>query len=74
MTDLVKIEIDLNVRVKGNLTYAGFENVTGALPAVGTRVKVYESESELSGYATVASLDHKRKIIYLDVDWTLLHD
>ncbi len=69
---MIRIEIDLNIRVRGNQTYAGYENVSGALPAIGDHVEVFESESGLVGSGIVVELDDKRQIVYLDVDWATL--
>jgi hypothetical protein len=66
-----RIEIDLNVRVRGNGTYAGFEDVVGPL-AVGDEVEVYESESGLLGKGRVAEIDTVGELVYLSVDWATL--
>jgi hypothetical protein len=66
------IEIDLNVRVGTNWTYAEYEDVDGPLPSVGDTVHVIESESGLRGEATVATLDRHKELVYLDVNWTSL--
>jgi hypothetical protein len=67
------VEIDPNVRVEGNLTYSGFEDVCGSFPVVGQRVRVIEPESELGSTATVIKIDEDRSLIYLDVDWGGMH-
>ena len=70
-----RIEIDPNVRIGKNLTYAGFEDITGARPSDlprGTEVAVFESESGLHGTAEVAGRDIWRHLIYLKVDWRSL--
>jgi len=72
---MARIEIDLNVRVRGHLTYSGFEDVVGPategdLPvAVGETVEVFESESGLAGTATVTEVDATARLIYLEVAW-----
>jgi hypothetical protein len=70
------IQIDLNVRVNGNQTYAGFENIIqGSLPSpyLGYQfVTVTEIESGLTGPGIVTEMDYDKKIIYLDVDWKQL--
>jgi len=72
----VEIVIDPNVRVAGNRTYAGFEDVTGAFVDdinVGDPVTVVEEESDVVGTATVYEIDAPRQLIYLTVDWPSLH-
>jgi hypothetical protein len=49
---MTRVQIDLNVRVRGNATYAGFEDVTGPL-AVDQVVEVFEPESGLAGLGRV---------------------
>lgn len=66
---MTEIEIDLNVRVRGNWTFVGFEDVSGALPSVGDSVRVHESESGLKGAAIVTAIDREREILYLAVNW-----
>jgi hypothetical protein len=66
------IEIDLNVRVRGNETFARFEEAEGDL-AVGERVQVYESESGLVGEGRVTEIDPVAGLVYLSVDWPSLH-
>lgn len=68
---LTVVEIDLNIRVRGNQTFAGLEDVTGPL-AVGGEVTVRESESGLVGSGTVTDVDAGRRLVYLAVDWASL--
>lgn len=66
----VQVEVDPNVRVRGNQTYSCFRHVRGAdLPAIGDPVQVVEPESGLTGTGTVTDLDHEAEIIYIRVDW-----
>lgn len=73
----VRIVIDPNVRVRGNKTYAGFEDVltrtrmtTADRPVQpGDKVLAVEPESSIVTDATVVDVDYERKIIYLAVDW-----
>ena len=58
-----RVAIDPNVRVRGNQTYAGFEDADGEL-APGDAVEVYEPESGLTGLAR----DNKRQLVCLAVD------
>lgn len=63
-----RVEIDPNVRVRGQLTYAGFEDVTGPL-SVGQTVEVFESESGLVGEGRVVEIDTATQLVYLGVNW-----
>ena len=65
--------IDPNVRVRGNGTYAGFEDVNGPM-AVGEPVEVHEPESGLVGVGRITEIDGTRKLVYLSVDWSSLTD
>lgn len=65
---MTEIEIDLNVRVRGDQTYSGFEDVKGDI-RVGDTVRVYEGESGFTGHARVTDIDNKKEIVYLSVDW-----
>ena len=56
------------MRVRGNDTYAGLEDVSGAI-AVGAEVEVYESESGVVGCGRVTEIDLDRELVYLSVDW-----
>ena len=66
-----RVEIDLNVRVRGNDTFVDFEDVSGPI-AVGESVEVYESESGVSGEGKVTEIDGDRELVYLSVDWSSL--
>lgn len=66
-----RIAIDPNVRVRGNGTYAGFEDVDGPI-AIEESVEVYEPESGLTGKGKVTEIDAERKLVYLSVDWSSL--
>ena len=68
-----RVAIDLNVRVRGNQTYAGFEDVDGGL-APGDEVEVYEPETGLVGTGHVTDVDNQRQLVYLKVDWSGLHE
>jgi hypothetical protein len=65
------VSIDPNVRVRGNGTYAGFEDVRGPI-YVGLRVDVVEEESRLAGSAIVTEIDTSSSLVYLAVDWKSL--
>jgi hypothetical protein len=66
-----RVQIDLNVRVRGNQTFASLADVDGAL-GVGEPVKVYEAESELVGAGHVTEIDPDKGLVYLSVDWRSL--
>jgi hypothetical protein len=66
-----RVQIDPNIRVRGNSTYAGFEDVEGPI-ALNEMVEVYEAESELVGEGKVIEIDASRSLVYLSVDWTSL--
>lgn len=76
---MIRIAVDLNVRVQGHRTYAGFEDVVGAanadhLVAVGDKVLAWEPEDDIVTDATVCAVDEATRIIYLDVDWYAFRD
>lgn len=68
-----RVRIDLNVRVRGNGTYVGFEDVYGPV-AVGDLVHVFEPESHLEGEGRITEIDPAAQIVYLTVDWGSLCD
>ena len=69
---MTEILIDPNVRVAGNETFSGFEDVIGELPTVGTRVQVREPESNIVGDGVVTRVDDGDRLIYLAVEWSSL--
>lgn len=68
---MTRIVIDPNVRVRGQLTYAGFEDVEGSI-AVGQNVDVVEPESGLVGKGLIVEIDLQTQLVYLGVDWSAL--
>jgi len=70
---MIRVEIDLNVRVRGNWTFSGLEDTSGPVEA-GQVVEVFEAESGLSGPGIVEEIDEDRRLIYLSVDWAALRD
>jgi hypothetical protein len=66
-----RVAIDPNVRVRGNGTYVGFEDITGAI-ALNEPVEVYEPESGLTGQGCVIDIDAENELVYLSVDWSSL--
>lgn len=69
---MTRITIDPNVRIHGNDTYAGFEDITGGPVAVGEPVTVVEIESHLIGEGRVTHISEESKLVYLSVDWASL--
>lgn len=71
-----EILIDPNVRVAGNLTFSGFEDVRslvgGAIPREGERVIVREPEANLVTVGTVVRVEPHDELIYIAVDWGTL--
>jgi len=68
---VTRIAVDLNVRVRGDLTYSGLEDLEGDLPLDGM-VEVYEPESDIVGVGRVVDIDEDARLIYLAVDWASL--
>lgn len=68
----VRIAIDPNIRLPGNQTFAGFEDVQRFPIHVGMEVEVYEEESGVHGHGSVASIDEERELVYLNVEWSSL--
>lgn len=67
---LPRVEIDLNIRVRGNQTYADYNAVTAKRRLIlGELVEVYVPETELIGQAEVTELDDDAELVYLKVDW-----
>ena len=68
MTTLIRI--DANVRVRGNQTYASFEDIQGAgTVGVGDKVLAWEPEDDIVTDAEVTDMDAGRRLFYLAVDW-----
>lgn len=70
---LSRVEIDPNVRVRGNQTFSGLDNVYGPI-AVGQAVQVFEPEADIVGDGWVTDIDHKKKLVYLRVMWSSLRN
>ena len=68
---MTRIAIDPNVRVRGGLTYSGYEDVDGELPLDG-QVEVYEPEGDLLGMGRVVDVDEKARLVYVEVEWSTL--
>lgn len=70
---MTRIEIDPNVRVRGNGTRAGFEDVYGPI-AVNMQVEVFEPESGLVGPGRVTEIDAVKRLVFLSVEWSKLRE
>lgn len=68
---MARVRIDPNVRVRGNGTYSGVEDVYGVL-VQGDEVVVFEPEANLVGKGRVSEIDLERQLVYLAVDWSSL--
>lgn len=71
MTVKTRIAIDPNVRIRGNATFAGLEDVEGPLH-LGLMVEVFEPESDLSGIGEVVEVDAERRLVFIRVEWSSL--
>lgn len=69
---MTRVEIDLNVRMRGDWTFSGLEDANGPVE-VGDVVEVYETESGLAGLGRVEEVDMVSRLVYLSVDWSALH-
>ncbi|MFD9950944.1 hypothetical protein ACFWYW_59310 [Nonomuraea sp. NPDC059023] len=69
------VRIDPNVRVNGNQTIVEPADVTRPEArdlVIGQRVMVWEAESGLHGYGTLADFDEDKQLFFVDVDWSSL--
>jgi hypothetical protein len=68
----LRIEIDPNVRVENNETFAGFEDLFGDVDElkVGDWMTVMCDETDLIGDAHVTRIDRDSRLIYLAVNWS----
>lgn len=71
MSGLVRVEIDPNIRVRGNQTLADYGDADGPL-SVGQPVRVHESEAGIVGDGVVTELDPEKRLAVLRVDWASL--
>ncbi|ETW25867.1 hypothetical protein [Mycobacterium gastri] len=69
---MTEIMIDPNVRVAGDLTFSGYEDVRGPLPIAGQQVLVREPEANLVAVGIVRRVDENDRLIYIAVDWARL--
>lgn len=68
-----RVPIDPTIRVRGDQTYASLDDVEASLMP-GSHVTVYEPESGLTGPAEVVEIDHRRRLVYLAVDWRKMNE
>lgn len=69
------VRIDPNVRVKGNRTFSGFEDIVDGVPLrAEEEVLAWEEESNVMWPAVVYDLDFGKKLVYLTVAWSMGYD
>lgn len=72
----MRIQIDPNVRVRGDQTVVAFRHVQGPTDESdlvhGADVTVFEPESGIEGFGRIAEVDLGRKLLVLTVDWDSL--
>lgn len=78
---LIQVVIDLNVRVRGGHTFAGYEDIrpgtatytrlgnATAPVRIGDKVLAVEEEEQICTYAEIISVDRERELVFLAVDW-----
>lgn len=66
---MLSVTVDLNVRVRGRLTYAGFEDVEGEIPLPGSSVTAVEKETGLRAPGIVTEVDPVKELVFLAVAW-----
>jgi hypothetical protein len=66
-----RVEIDPNVRLRGNQTRTGLKYCHGPV-AVGDTVTVYEPEADLEGRGEVTDIDHDKQLVWIRVVWSSL--
>jgi hypothetical protein len=69
---MIHAVIDPNVRIKGDRTYTGFEDLHldgRDMVVPGDHVRAIEYESGASCVATVHEVDTARRIVVLEVPW-----
>lgn len=71
----MRVRIDPNIRVHGQDTLVGFEDVEGIdalVLHIGEVVTVYEPESGLRGEGSIIEVDPVKQLVTLAVDWSSL--
>ena len=70
---MIRIAIDPNVRVRGDLTFSGFEEIEGEIDdaklTAGVEVTVVEPETGAQGYGRISEVSWERRLVYLEVEW-----
>lgn len=69
MLTQTEIVIDPNVRVRGRLTYTGFDDVSGDIPEAGSLVTAVERETGLRAPGIVTEVDPVKELVFLAVAW-----
>lgn len=70
---MARVEIDLNIRVRGNWTLADIGDADE--PVVpGQAVEVFEPESGVVGVGRIEEVDPERRLLFLSVDWASLRE
>lgn len=70
---MARVEIDLNIRVRGNWTLADISDADEPVVA-GQAVEVFEPESGVVGTGRIEEVDLKRRLLFLSVDWANLRE
>lgn len=65
---LTRVEIDPNIRVRGNKARVGYEDADGPLRP-GQTVTVFESETGLTGTGVVSEVADVLRLAWIWVDW-----
>lgn len=65
---ITRVQIDPNIRVENNWTFAGEEDVLGPI-IEGADVEVFEPEADLVGVGRIERYDPEYGLVYLSVDW-----
>lgn len=68
-----RVEIDPNVRCRGNQTCTGLEDCHGPI-AIGNEVTVYESEAGIEGWGRITDIDYDKRLVWLRVNWAGLRE
>lgn len=66
-----RARIDPNVRVRGNQTFVGYEDLEGVV-TLGAPIEVYEQETDAVGRGVVTEIDAERCLVFIAVEWRSL--
>lgn len=73
---MIRIAIDPNVRVRGDLTFSGFEEIEGDFDpsqlSINEDVIVFEPETGAQGHGRISDVSLERRLVYLEVEWKTL--